>query len=224
MLLIVFLRTILLYALVVIGMRVMGKRQLGELQPSELVITILISNITTLPIEDTNVPLLAGAVPVLTLICFEVFLSFLTMKSLNFRKFICGSPRIIIHNGVINQKELYNLRYSIDDLMEQLRQNSIFDIEEVEMAVVETTGQLSVCKKSEKQTVTLEFLNKNIPKTQIPAVVISDGKIVEQVLQYCQISAEHLQKIVQKNGHNVEDIFLMTSTPDHKFFIVPKSK
>ena len=156
--LVVFLRTLILYALVVLGMRIMGKRQLGELQPSELVTTILISNIATLPIENTNVPLLSGAVPILTLMCFEVILSYLGMKNRRFRTILSGTPRIIIRQGKIDHQELENLRYSVDDLMEQLRVNSIFDIQQVEMAVVETTGQLSVCKKAETVPLTASDL------------------------------------------------------------------
>ena len=118
--LISFLRSLILYIVVVFGMRLMGKRQLGQLQPSELVITILISNIATLPIENSDVPLILGLVPILTLMCFEVILSVCTLKSAWLRKLVWGSSRVLIQNGRINQKELADLRYSVDDLMEQL--------------------------------------------------------------------------------------------------------
>lgn len=220
--LVVFLRTLILYAIVVLGMRIMGKRQLGELQPSELVTTILISNIATLPIENTDVPLLSGAVPILTLMCFEVILSYLGMKNQKLRTFISGTPRIIIRNGVIDQKELAALRYSVDDLMEQLRVNSIFDIQQVEMAVVETTGQLSVCKKAETQPPTIVDIGKAPKPLNLPAVVVSDGEFVAQGLLYCDISEEKLQKLAKKQGRKIQDIFLMTCTPDLKVYIVPK--
>ena len=222
--LVVFLRTLILYAVVVLGMRIMGKRQLGELQPSELVTTILISNIATLPIENTNVPLLSGAVPILTLMCFEVILSFLSMKSQCFRTFISGTPRIIIRNGEIDQQELANLRYSIDDLMEQLRVNSVFDIQQAEMAVVETTGQLSVCKKSEFSPPTAADLGRRIPPANIPSVVISDGQVVKQGLDYCGITEKKLFALIKKQGREIQDIFLMTCTPDLTVFLVPKER
>lgn len=222
--LVVFLRTLILYAVVVLGMRIMGKRQLGELQPSELVTTILISNIATLPIENTNVPLLSGAVPILTLMCFEVILSYLGMKNRRLRTFISGTPRIIIRNGIIDQKELASLRYSIDDLMEQLRVNSIFDIQQVEMAVVETTGQLSVCKKAETQPPTIVEMGKTPKALNLPAVVVSDGDFVPQGLQYCAVTEEILKKLVKKQGQDIQDIFLMTCTPDRKVYIVPKEQ
>ena len=145
---VVFIRTLILYAIVVFGMRIMGKRQLGELQPSELVVTILISNIATLPIENTNIPLLAGVVPILTLMCFEVVVSVCTLKNRRLRTIISGTPRVVISKGVIDQKELANLRYSVEDLLEQLRSSNIFDLREVELAIVETTGALSVYKKN----------------------------------------------------------------------------
>ena len=220
--LVVFLRTLILYAIVVIGMRIMGKRQLGELQPSELVTTILISNIATLPIENTNVPLLSGAVPILVLMCFEVILSYLSMKSQRFRTLLSGTPRIIIRNGEIDQQELANLRFSIDDLMEQLRLNSIFDIQQAEMAVVETTGQLSVCKKAEHSPPTSSDLGINIAPTSIPAVVVSDGVVITQGLDYCGISKKTLLTLTKKQGQEIEDIFLMTCTPDLTVYIVPK--
>lgn len=209
--LMVFIRTLILYGLVVVGMRIMGKRQLGELQPSELVITILISNIATLPIENTDVPLLSGAVPILTLMCFEVLLSFISMKSLKLRTLISGTPRIVIKEGIINQQELASLRYSVDDLMEQLRVNGIFDIQQVEMAVVETTGQLSVYEKSNS-------------RQEIPTVVINGGQIVKEGLQYCGSDEATIRKLAEKRGYVVEDVFLMTCTPTMKTFLVPMEK
>ena len=222
--LVVFLRTLILYALVVLGMRIMGKRQLGELQPSELVTPILISNIATLPIENTNVPLLSGAVPILTLMCFEVILSYLGMKNRRFRTILSGTPRIIIRQGKIDQQELENLRYSVDDLMEQLRVNSIFDIQQVEMAVVETTGQLSVCKKAETFPLTASDLGKIPPALNIPAVVVSDGQLLPQGLDYCGIKEETVRKLAKKQGRELQDIFLMTCTPDQTVYIVDKEK
>ena len=142
-----FLRTLILYIVVIFGMRIMGKRQLGQLQPSELVITILISNIATLPIENSDVPLILGIIPILTLMCFEVILSVLTLKSIRFRRLIWGNTKILIQDGKIKQQELADLRYSVDDLMEQLRTNGIFDLREVEFALTETTGQLPSAKR-----------------------------------------------------------------------------
>ncbi len=222
--LVIFLRTIILYAVVVVGIRIMGKRQIGELQPSELVTTLLISNIATLPIEDGSVPLLAGVVPILTLMCFEVILSWLGMRSLKLRTLLSGTPRIIIRNGQINQQEMALLRYSIDDLMEQLRVNGVFDVQQVEMAVVETTGQLSVLKKAEHEPPTARDWKMEMEPSPPPALIVCDGELLPQGLQYCGISEEKARRLARKKGRDIQDIFLMTCDPDLSVYIVDKEK
>lgn len=223
---VILIRTTLLYMLIVFGLRIMGKRQLGELQPSEFVITILISNIATLPIEDTNVPLLGGVIPILTLVCFEVFISSLTLKSQAARKLISGSPRMLIRDGVIDQHELKNIRFSIDDLMEELRGNNIFDIRDVDFAIVETTGKVSVYQKFASRSVTPEMLNltNNTGDTSPPVILISDKKIIEEGLLFCNLKPEWLDKTLKENGYKPEDIFLMTCNRKADYYIVPLEK
>ena len=217
-------RTILLYLLIVVGLRIMGKRQLGEMQPSELVVTILVSNIATLPIEDSNVPFLGGAIPILTIVCFEVFASTCALKSQRIRKIISGNPRIIIRDGVIDQKELRELRLSIDDLMEQLRSSSIFDPKEVLFAILETTGKLSIYPKFSARPVTPQVLQISPPATSDapPMVLISDGKVVPDSLHYCNLDEKWLAKTIKENGYKPEDIFLMTCNRNADYYIVPK--
>ena len=118
---IVFFRAIILYIIIIFSMRFMGKRQLGELQPSELVVTILMSNIATLPIEDINIPMIMGVVPIFTLVCLDVGMSYMSLISRKFRRIISGSPKIIISDGEIDQQQMKKLRFTIDDLMESLR-------------------------------------------------------------------------------------------------------
>ena len=202
----------------------MGKRQLGQLQPSELVVTILISNIATLPIENSDIPLCLGLVPILTLMCFEVLLSVCTLKNLSLRRLIWGNSKILIENGEINQQELKSLRYSLDDLMEQLRSSGIFDVREVEYAVAETNGQLSVCKKSDRETVTPKISGISVPNTPPPSVLVSDRKIIEQGLFSCGLTLHQLKKIIKSKGYQQEDIFLMTGTPLGDYYIVPVKK
>jgi len=133
--------------------RFMGKRQIGQMQPSELVITILISNIATLSLEDPDAPLFTGMAPILFLVSIDVIISLFTMRSKKFRKFISGSPQIIINNGVLDDNKLRTLRMSHDDLVEALRVINIFDISEVQFAVVETNGQISAYQKQPYRTV-----------------------------------------------------------------------
>lgn len=217
-------RTLLLYLLIVVGLRIMGKRQLGELQPSELVVTILVSNIATLPIEDTNVPLLGGIIPILAIVCFEVFASTLAMKNRAARKLISGNPRIIIRDGVVDQKELEELRFSTDDLLEQLRVGNIFDVRDVAFAIVETTGKLSVYPKFAARPVTAGMLN--IPDTEHddapPVVIVSDGAVVEDSLRYCNLKRQWLDRILSENNCRLEEVFLMTCNRKADYYLLPK--
>ena len=221
---IIFFRAILLYIVVIFGIRVMGKRQLGELQPAELVITILISNIATLPIEDTDVPLLGGIVPILTLVSFEVIMSAISLKSRRARRIISGNPRVVIRDGTLDQQEMRNLRFSVDDLMGQLRQNGIFDIQDVDYAIVETTGQLTVYKRFAAQEVTAEMLNLKEPKSTpgLPVIVVNDGDVVKEALLSLRIGEEWLMDTLRRKKLTPKQVFLMTCDRDKNYFIVEK--
>ena len=209
---ILLLRTIILYAVIVAALRIMGKRQLGELQPSELVVTILVSNIATISIEDTSVPLLGSILPIFMLVFCEVMMSVVILKSVRARKIVSGNPRIIIRDGAIDQKEMRNLRWSIDDLMAQLRTNNIFNINDVSLAIVETSGSLSAYQKYHAQTATIQALDLPLPPNpDAPCMtIISDGKIVDDALNYCQVDQRWLQSTLKKQKLQVQDIFLMT--------------
>ena len=223
---IVMIRTILLYLLITIALRIMGKRQLGELQPSELVTTILVSNIATLPVEDTGIPLLAGVIPIFTLMCFEVFTSYIVLKNKRIRRVVAGNPVIVIRDGQIRQQELEKLRLNIDDIMAQLRAQNIFDIREVSFAVVETTGSLSVYQKFPARNVTAQMLSlpedaaSNFP----PLVIISDGTLIDSALRMCNLREEWLRATLEAQKIAQEDVFLMTCDRSANYYIVPKEK
>lgn len=223
---VMMLRTIVLYILIVVGIRIMGKRQLGELQPSELVVTILVSNIATLPIEDTNVPLIGGIIPILTLVCSEVLISTLILKSNKARKIISGNPIVLIRDGHINQAKMKELRFSIDDIMAQLRSNQIFDLKDVSMAIVETTGKLSVYEKFGSRTVTNEQLNISSPNQDQspPIVIISDGELEEKSLFLCNVNKTWVEGILRQNNYETKDIFIMTCDKNQDYLIIPKEK
>ena len=142
--LVLVIRTLILYLIVVISMRIMGKRQIGEMQPSELVVAIMISDLASVPMQAIDLPLLSGIVPVFTLIVAEIIMSVLGLKSRLLRKLISGEPSVIISNGHVNEKELARLRFNLNDLLEQLRISGNFDITEIETAILETNGQLSI--------------------------------------------------------------------------------
>lgn len=220
--LVVLFRAVLLYVLVTFSLRLMGKRQLGELQPSELVITILISNIASLPIEDSNIPMTLGIIPVLVLVAFEILVSNISLQSKRFRSVISGKPVVVIHDGQVDQKELRKLRFSIDDLMVSLRQNGIFDIRDVEYAIVETNGKVSVLQKFAAQTVTPKTLHLDGKDESPPTVVISDGQIIKTAVAAYELSEEWVFSVLKKQHKRLEDVFLMTADKSRKFYIIDK--
>ncbi len=218
---IVLVRSFILYILVIFSVRLMGKRQLGELQPSELVITILISNIATLPLEDIDIPLSLGVTPILALVCFEVIVSWLNMIFPKFRKMISGSPKIVIRNGKTDPKILKELRFSVDDLMMSLREKEVFDIEDVQYAIVETTGNISVMRKQTADTPTREDIGLKIKNNDPPQVIISDGKIIPQAVKVMGVEG-NIEKILRPTNLKIKDIFIMTADTQGNYFIVDK--
>ncbi len=220
----VVIRTTVLYFFIVFILRFMGKRQIGELQPSELVTTILISNIASIPIENSGVPMLYGLLPILLLASFEVVLSALTVKSSKARKFIEGNSRVIIKDGIIDQKELLNLRFSLDDLLEQLRLMGIFNVDEVGYAVIETNGKMSVYQKFAARTPTSAELGLAPPTVDTPHVtVISDGTLDQNALDYCGRSVEWLQNIMVREGvESVSEVFLLSCRQNGEYTLIKK--
>lgn len=218
-------RSLILFFTVTVALRFMGKRQLGELQPSELATTIMISNIAAIPIENTDAPIVSVIASIAFLACLEVLDSAAALKSRAVRRLAVGTPRFVIHDGTIDQKELRALRWSLDDLVEQLRANGVFDISEVSFAVVETNGSLSVLQKFSARPVTGGDLGLQPPDGDAPsAIVISDGDIVPRALQYCNLTEDWLRNILKKEGHAPQDIFLMNCWRNARYTIVLKEK
>lgn len=222
--LIIFIRSIILYGVIILAIRLMGKRQIGQLQPSELVITILVSNIATMPIEDASVPMIVGIAPILILVCLDVIMSGATLKSRRLRRIVSGSPQIIIRDGVVDQKQMKVLRYTLDDLLESLRSYSIFDIKEVQFAIVETTGQISVYQKNKYQNVVNEDFKIIKQDQDPPYLVIDDGCFVKESIIKLNLDIEWINKIVKEKGLTVSDVFMLTVSPDKTYDIIEKDK
>lgn len=221
---IVFIRALILYIIVIFSVRLMGKRQIGELQPSELVITILVSNIATLPLEDLNIPLVMGILPILSLVCFEVLMSWLTLKSKRIRRIVTGCPKIIIRDGVVEQKVLKDLRFSVDDLMTALRVNGVFDISDVQFAIAETNGNISVYEKPERQAVKNSDMKIKTQNCDPPSVIISDGKIDTQGFTETGLESKWLTDLMKRNRVSISDVFLLTADKNGKYRIIKKEK
>lgn len=193
-------RTVIIYFILILSVRLMGKRQIGELQPSELVITILMSEIASMPLQDSDSPLLLSLVGIFLLASLEVAFSCAAMKSEKLRELIQGHSVMIIRNGEIQQENLKLLRFTIDDLMESLRMKDVFDVSDVEFAYVETNGSVSVSLKSEKAPLTAGDMDIKKEKTPLACLVISDGKVVDREFHLCGMTDESLEKILKKEG------------------------
>ena len=219
---VVFIRAIILYTLLIFSVRLMGKRQIGELQPSELAVTILISNIATLPVEDTGMPLLTGIVPIITLAGLDVIMSWLEIKSRVIRRLSCGVPIIIIKDGKLDQKQMKAIRFTVDDLIAALRGQGIFDISEVQFAVVETTGSLSVYQKYQYRNTTNEDMSLKGKSKTPPEVVISDGEFVRGAMKRLELTEEWTENILKKEKTAVKDVFLMTVDNDRNYSLIER--
>lgn len=217
-------RTILLYIVIILAIRIMGKRQIGELQTSELVVTLLISDIAAIPMQNTEQSLLSGIVPILILIVCEIIISFLMLKRAGFRRIICGKPIVIISDGKINQSEMHRLRMSTEDLSEELRQQGIFNIEDVGFAIVETNGKLSVLKKPEKDIPTAEELGIKTNDKGLEVVIISDGEISKCSLKICGLSRDWLFDTLKKENTELNDVFLMIANGQGEYKIIEKER
>ncbi len=222
--LIVLVRAILLYILIIFSIRLMGKRQLGDLQPAELAITILISNMATLAIENTSISMLFAAIPILALVAFELILSTITLKSKKLRDIVSGSAVVIIENGKIIQQNMKKLRLSIDDLIESIRSKSVFDIQDIEYAIVETTGKISILQKFEAQNATPKVLSIKGEEVSPPLVLISDTKLIESTLKSYNLGMQWLEQVLKSNNTYIENVFLMTVDKNANYYIVEKNK
>lgn len=211
-LLILVFRTLILYFAVVTSLRIMGKRQLGELQPSELVVAIMISDLASVPMQDIDIPLLTGIVPVLTLIVAEVIMSYFSLKFKSVRHFVTGKPSIVIYNGQIMEKELEKLRFNLNDLVSELRFNGQPDISNVEVAVVETSGKLSIIPKDD-----------NTPTDGMPCMVISDGSFNKEELCRSGHSEHYIKEELKKQGiDSIKEVFIAVVDKNDKFFVQRK--
>lgn len=215
-------RTFLLYGVIIIAVRIMGKRQISELQTNELVVTMLISDLASIPMQDTGQPLLSGLIPIMILVSCEIIVSVVMLKSSKFRKLICGYPLIVIRDGKIDQKQMNRLRMSTEDLFQQLRQLDVFSLSDVSYAIVETNGKMSVLKKAPQQEVTPEILNLSVPSESLEVIVVSDGQIEESSLEFVGLGEDFIKNTLDKEGIQMKDVFIMTANKNSQYNIIKK--
>lgn len=215
----VIIRTLILFATTVIFLRIMGKRQIGQLQPYELVVIIMISELAAIPMQNTGIPLLNGLVPIFVLFTSEVTLSFIAMKSERARGVICGKPSILIENAKIMESELRRLRYNINDLLEQLREKDVTDISSVEYAILETGGQLSVILKSDQRPLKPKDMSIIPPQEELPISLIIDGHIIAQNLKLKNLSMDWLKNELGMHGiKDYHQVLFACLDSEGKFF------
>ena len=215
-------RTLILYIIVAFALRLMGKRQISELQTSELVVTLLVSNIATIPMQNSNITLFSGLVPIAVLVSFEIIISLIMLKSAKFRKFVCGSPAFLINDGKLDQRKMKELRISIEDLEEQLRQLEVASINDIKYAIIETNGNLSVIKKPEKQQPDASMLKLNTQDSGIELVIIRDGVVAKDSMKICKITRDWLDSVLNEKKLDLKDIFIMTVNTKKEFNIIKK--
>ena len=215
-------RALLLYIIIIFAVRMMGKRQISEMQTSELVITLLMSNIASIPMQDTEQSMLSGIVPIMVLLVCEITISYLMLKKSGIRRLICGKPVIVINDGTIDQQAMKELRISTEDLFEQLRQKDIFDISQVAYAILETNGKMSVFKKSLYESVTAKDIDIEKEESILQVAVISDGEIAKSSLKICGLGTNWLDETLKNENISLKDVFLMTADKYKNYTIIKK--
>ena len=213
--LISFLRTLLLYIVLVLTVRLMGKRQIGEMEPSEFVVTMLIANLAAIPMQDTAIPLLSGLVPILVILGLELILAVLSLRCIHIRTFFCGKPVILMENGKILEKNLQKTRVNLDELTMHLREKDIFDLTEVKYAILETNGQLSTLLYAKDRPA-------NAKDTELPVTLISAGKLLEKNLPVAKRDRQWLDAELKKRNCTIRGALLLTVDAAGKIYLVRK--
>ena len=221
---ITFIRSIILYIIVLVVMRLMGKREIGQLQPFELAISIMIADLASIPMSDSGIPITNGIIPILGLLVMHLIISIINMKSIKGRGIICGKPSILIYRGRIDEKVLKKERFTINELEERLRGNNIVNIGDVEYAILETNGQVTVIQKPDKRNTIPADFNIQPEYEGIPYDLVIDGKIMYDNLKQIGKNYEWLRKQVNKFNIKPEEALLVTLDGKGLMFCQSKSK
>ena len=222
--LIIFFRAIVLYILVLIVMRLMGKREIGQLQPFELAIAIMIADLASIPMTDTGVPISNGIVPILGLLVMHLLISIINLKSMKAREIICGKPRILIYRGKIDEEALKKERFTLNELQERLRDKNIINVFDVEYAILETNGQISVIEKPNKRNTIPEDFGINPEYEGLSYDLVIDGKVMNDNLKILEKNYNWLETEILKFGYKPEEALLVTIDGKGQIFSQQKNK
>ena len=220
---VVLIRTVVLYLFIVFGIRLLGKRQVGELEPAELTLALIIADLAAVPMQDNGIPLLAGLIPIVVLLCVATILSVLSARSIRFRALLCGRPSIVVQNGMVLEQELRKNRLTVDELMEEMRIKGYSDFREVKFAVLETGGQLSVLPYTAQKPVTAEQMDISTEEPGLPVILVSDGQVLGNNLQLRGYEENWLLKQLNQHGlKSPRQAFLLTVDETGRTYCVPK--
>ena len=205
-----YLRTLFLYLILSASVRLMGKRQVGQMEPSEFVVTMLVANLASIPMQDDGIPLFSGLVPILTVLGSELVLSVASMGSIRLRRVLCGKPVILIENGRILQENLRRTRITLDELTGHLRLKEVLDLRTVQFAILETNGDLSVFLYPAERPATAREAKVQAQKQALPVTIIDDGRLIKRNLPIAKKDEIWVQKVLKSHNANLEDTFLLT--------------
>lgn len=219
-----YLRTVILYLVLIFAVRLMGKRQIGQMEASEFVVAMLAADLAAVPMQDSSIPLLSGVVPLLTVLGLELVMSFLILKSVGFRKFLCGKPVILIDNGKILQDNLRRTRITMDELISHLRQKDVLNLKEVQYAILETDGNLSVFPYPENRPAAASDAGIQVKKQSLPITIIKDGRLSRDDLIRAGKDMPWLRKVLGKYRARQDTTMLLTVDEEENIVWVGKSE
>ncbi len=215
-------RTIALYLILILVIRLMGKRQIGQLEPSEFVVTMLVANLAAIPMQDGAIPLFSGLIPILTVLGLEIILSVFAVKSISLRQLLCGKPVILIENGKILQKNLRKTRVTMDELSGHLRQKDVLDPSQVQYAILETNGNLSVFPYPKYRPASAKDANIQAARQYLPITVISDGCLLQDNLRLARKDLSWVQRVLSQHSSSVAETWLLTVDESDHILWYPK--
>lgn len=205
-----YIRTLILYLVLIAVIRGMGKRQIGEMEPSEFVVTMLVANLAAIPMQDGGIPLFSGLVPILTVLGMELVLSWVTLRSMLLRRILCGKPVILIENGHILQDRLRQTRISLDELIGHLRQKDVLDLQSVQYAILETNGTLSVFPYPRAVPATAGDAGIPVPDQKLPVTLVEDGCLLPENLSRAGVDGAWVVETLGSRNARIEDTFLLS--------------
>ena len=219
-----YMRTVVLYAALILAIRFMGKRQIGQMEPSEFVVAMLVADLAAVPMQNNAIPLINGLVPMLAVMGLELILSHLSLRSIRLRKLLCGKPVILIDNGKIVQQNLRRTQVTLDELSGHLRENGVLDIQTVQFAILETNGNLSVFPYPAQQPATARDAGVKASRQYLPVTVVSDGHLLAENLKKAKKDGAWLRKVLQERGTSLEGTYLLTVDGGDHVYYIPKEE